>query len=731
MKYFLVITLLLLALSALCSSAQAAHLSPLANGVKPNIVKPKIVGGELANQGDWPWMSALVFTQNSLSSSLTIAGNQYANQAFVNSPTGNVSAAIVDCGIGNNSCPLAKNKICLIARGETNFSEKATNCQASGGIAAIIYNNSVGLIDGTLGENFVGSIPVIAISQADGAALLNNLNSIATIAIVAQQAIAKNASCGASFIGDKWLLTAAHCVDDADINFLKVKVGAYDLADNLGTGAKSAQAIKRIYIHPEYNVTTSFNNDIALIELVETVPANQAAITLVDNDTSAQLALDNSAVTVIGWGNRTPYGPEDELPANSQPNKLHQVELSLLTNTQCKSKLAQAYTDLEGITYLPSQVGITNNMICAESLATQAPTTVMLANGKGSCQGDSGGPLIVATNQGWQQIGIVSYGVGCGVNAFPEVYARVGNFTPWINSITKGIAIEPNYHFAITPQNNLQTTQLTVTNHSDSSANLRFTLLAEKLGSDGFSLNTETCRFLAAKQSCQLTVNFDAKTVGMHQVRITIDSGDIPASHSIINGQVIAPNHDINTQLSGGSNTLRWFSGGDKPWLPDPSEAAITSGNIGNNQQSAVLLNFSGAGSLSFEWAVSSEENTTNANDPFDALYLIVDGEQVSFISGGVTNNSDELTYAQVTLDNLAAGEHNITWLYKKDAATSKGKDQGYLRNVIFTPSLTPTDPPNVPPVSPTGATDKTSSGGSIYFLLLILTLLTFRIRGV
>ena len=728
MKYFL---MTILVLSVFCSSVQASNTLPLAN-----FVKPKIVGGESATPGDWPWMSALIFTQNSLASSLTVTSSQYLNDAFLNSPTGTVSAAIVDCGIGDNLCPLANNKICLIARGDIDFSDKATNCQASGGIGAIIYNNVAGMIDGTLGENFLGTIPVVAISQTDGAALLNKVNSIATITVIAQQAIAQNASCGASFIGGRWLLTAAHCVEgvsinEADITFLKVKVGAYDLADDLSKGAESVQAIKRIYIHPEYKVNTTFNNDIALIELVETVNPDQQAISLVNNATSEQLALNNSAVTVIGWGNIIPYGPKDELPGNSQPDKLQQVELSLLTNSQCKTKLAQAYTELEGITYLASQVGITDSMICAESLVIQPPTGAALTNGKGSCQGDSGGPLIVATHLGWQQLGIVSYGVGCGVAAFPDVYTRVGNFTSWIESITKGIAIEPSYNFAITPQNTAQTAQLTVTNHSNSSANLTFSLSAEKLSSSAFTLNTGACQFLAAQQSCQLLVKFDAKRVGLHKIKITINSDNIiPASYSIISAQALAEDNNINTQLSGGSTTLRWFNGGDKPWILDNTEAAIKSGNIGNNQQSAVLLNFFGAGSLSFEWAVSSEENTNNTNDPFDALYLIVDGKQASFISGGVTTNIDEVTYTKVTLDNLAGGEHNITWLYKKDAGTSAGKDQGYLRNVIFTPSITA----SVPPVSPTlaeDATDNKSSGGSIYFLLLMLTLLTSRTRSV
>jgi len=139
------------------------------------------------------------------------------------------------------------------------------------------------------------------------------------------------------------------------------------------------------------------------------------------------------------------------------------------------------------------------------------------------------------------------------------------------------------------------------------------------------------------------------------------------------------------------------------------------SGVIGDDQQSAVLLTFSGAGTLSFDWSVSSEENTDTPDEPFGALYLIIDDQQINVISG-------EIAYTKVTIDDIAEGQHQVTWLYKKDGGTRDSEDKASLKNVIFTPLVISTPIEQV--TAPTEQISNKSSGGSSYFILFLLSLL-------
>jgi len=66
-----------------------------------------------------------------------------------------------------------RGEIALIQRGIITFREKVSRVAGAGAVAAVIYNDSPGIFQGTLGEE--GAIPAVAISSEDGEKLLARL----------------------------------------------------------------------------------------------------------------------------------------------------------------------------------------------------------------------------------------------------------------------------------------------------------------------------------------------------------------------------------------------------------------------------------------------------------------------------------------------------------------------------------------------------------------------------
>jgi trypsin len=51
--------------------------------------------------------------------------------------------------------------------------------------------------------------------------------------------------------------------------------------------------------------------------------------------------------------------------------------------------------------------------------------------GAGSCQGDIGGPL----HMDGELFGIVSWGLGCAIGGYPDVYTEVSAYSDWISQV--------------------------------------------------------------------------------------------------------------------------------------------------------------------------------------------------------------------------------------------------------------------------------------------------------
>jgi subtilisin family serine protease len=115
---------------------------------------------------------------------LTVGTSTYAPGAMEGSPVKTATAPLADFGIGDAVNSAVSGKVCLIARGTVDFATKVSNCQASGGVGAVVYNNVAGVFGGTLGTT-VTTIPSVTATDVEGTAMKGQLGQSATVGIKA------------------------------------------------------------------------------------------------------------------------------------------------------------------------------------------------------------------------------------------------------------------------------------------------------------------------------------------------------------------------------------------------------------------------------------------------------------------------------------------------------------------------------------------------------------------
>jgi serine protease len=106
--------------------------------------------------------------------SLGVGTQKFHGSNIEGAPFMDGSGALVDGGRCATTGAFA-GKVVLCERGDIAFVDKVRNVEASGGVAAVIYNNVPGGFAGTLGTGVTSSIPAISLSQEDGQLIVSSL----------------------------------------------------------------------------------------------------------------------------------------------------------------------------------------------------------------------------------------------------------------------------------------------------------------------------------------------------------------------------------------------------------------------------------------------------------------------------------------------------------------------------------------------------------------------------
>merc|ERR1711935_647675 len=203
--------------------------------------------------------------------------------------------------------------------------------------------------------------------------------------------------CGAAIISNRWLVTAAHCVEKSSM-FYTIVLGMHDMKKTQGDPKE--YKISKIIQHSGWSNDNKngFPNDIALIQLRTRADLSGIYAKAIALAPSGEDFLGNDDCVISGWGK---LGMLQGLPET-----LQYAKVDVYTEETCRKSFGEV---------------IKGNHICVGKKYRS-----------GACSGDSGGPLVCKTGDDYTLAGVASFGVVTCTTSMPSIYSRISFFRDWI-----------------------------------------------------------------------------------------------------------------------------------------------------------------------------------------------------------------------------------------------------------------------------------------------------------
>lgn len=204
-------------------------------------------------------------------------------------------------------------------------------------------------------------------------------------------------SCGGSLIDPFWVLTAGHCL--AEANKTNVHLGGNNINEMVYQSTSH-----QLFVHPAFNKDT-LENDVALVKLPR--KAQGPLISVVRMAPRNLKDMSKRIFTASGFGTTE---------REEMSERLLKTDLRPLSNRECHRTMTGK-----------SLIKVTRNTFCASAAADDS---------SGICSGDSGGPLTTKIGGETILIGISSWsnGKGCWASV-KSGFVRVANYQRWIRDV--------------------------------------------------------------------------------------------------------------------------------------------------------------------------------------------------------------------------------------------------------------------------------------------------------